>query len=130
MAPSLPAGQPNCLRRGGSHHLPLPQDSPQCHWDQGAPCTNLPGAPLLQVDSECLKDLLALGTWHQASSHATPHPPSNILLKPQLSHPLPFPPLQAQVLPPDTVSPGPNLYLEPSPSPATFNSTQHLYCPT
>lgn len=65
--------------------------------------------------------------------------PFPLLLKPPLSPPLPFPDLSASACssPAHTVSPGPptrdpshlgpELYLEPPPSSATFNSTQEFH---
>lgn len=141
MAPSLSAGQPNCLRRGGSHHQPLPQNSLQCHWGQGPPYADLSGALRLLVDSEYL--YRTSWPWGPGTKLLpTAQSPSNILLKTQLSNPLPFPDLPASACSSSAhhykprsshqipVCPRPDFYLKPSHSPTTFNSTQQLYYPT
>lgn len=76
MAPSLSAGQPTSLRRGGFYQPPLSQGSSQCPWDQGAPCTGFPGALLLWVDSECLhRTFWPQGPCTKLPPTAQPHTP-------------------------------------------------------
>lgn len=95
MAPSLPVGWTNGLAL--KHPLiipPLPRDSTQCPWGQGAPQADLPGALQLWVDSEGLSRTPGLGD-PAPSFLPLPQPPSNLLLKPQLSNSLPLPDLSA-----------------------------------
>lgn len=125
--PSLPVGWVNGLFL--KHPLIIPatsRDSPQCHWGQGAPQTDLPGALQLWVDSDCL-----YRTWHQASSHGpAPWQPSaeasvkQLTALPSLASlclQQPCPLLHARSSHRTPVSPRPDLCLEPSPSRATFN---------
>ena len=90
-APTLPSAQPSHFRRGGFHYLSLHRDSPQCRWDRALPaCTHLSGALLLRVDSECSP--CTSWPWGPGTKlPPTAQPTGNILPRPRLSHPLPFP---------------------------------------